>query len=79
MAGTHAGDFLGMPPTHARIETSGIEIYRLEGWKISELARNGHAGPDGGIESQVNGSAGQDFLLQRSRRRVTFLDFLALW
>ena len=36
LAGTHTCDFLGMPPTHARIETSDIDLYRLEGSKISE-------------------------------------------
>lgn len=36
LSGTHTGDFLGMPPTGSRIETSGIDIYSLQEGKIKE-------------------------------------------
>ncbi|OFX15561.1 hypothetical protein A3K71_01485 [archaeon RBG_16_50_20] len=36
LSGMHSGDFLGMPPTGTRIETSGIDIYYLQEGKIKE-------------------------------------------
>ena len=34
--GTHLGDFLGIPRTHRRVATTGIEIYRIEAGRIVE-------------------------------------------
>jgi len=34
--GTHTGDLLGMPPTHRRITTDGIDMLRIEGGRIVE-------------------------------------------
>ena len=35
-AGTHVGQFLGMPPTGRSYRTSGIEIWRVENGKLTE-------------------------------------------
>jgi steroid delta-isomerase-like uncharacterized protein len=34
--GTHRGEFIGHPPTGARVEVAGIDIVRLEGERIAE-------------------------------------------
>src|SRR5258707_14518288 len=35
-AGTHKGQFLGMPPTNKKASVTGTSIYRIEGSKIDE-------------------------------------------
>jgi steroid delta-isomerase-like uncharacterized protein len=36
MTGTHEGEFVGIPPTHKKVETTGIGMFRFEGDKIVE-------------------------------------------
>jgi steroid delta-isomerase-like uncharacterized protein len=36
MTGTHDGEFAGIPPTHKKIETSGIAMFRFKEDKIVE-------------------------------------------
>ena len=36
---THAGNFMGVPPTHKSIEVSGIELIRVKDGKIAEFWR----------------------------------------
>ena len=35
--GTHKGEFMGLPPTGKPITMTGIEIFRVENGKITEL------------------------------------------
>jgi len=37
MRGTHQGEFVGIPATGNKIETSGILIFRIENGKVTEL------------------------------------------
>ncbi|MET8650125.1 ester cyclase [Nocardia aurea] len=55
--GTHTGDFLGLPPTGRRFETTGMDMIRvhdgqlLEHWMVAEPFDTG--APGGGEQSSV--------------------------
>jgi steroid delta-isomerase-like uncharacterized protein len=49
-AGTHTGEFLGIPPTGRRFEVSGITISRFSGEKIAE---DWYQGDDLGMMQQL--------------------------
>ena len=35
-SGTHEGEFAGIPATHKKVETTGMAMFKSEGYKISE-------------------------------------------
>lgn len=43
--GTHEGDQMGVPPTHRKVNFSGIDILRISGGKVTE-----HWGETNGLE-----------------------------
>jgi len=36
VTGTHRGEMMGLAPTHKRVQTNGIEVFRLEDGKLAE-------------------------------------------